>query len=40
MLPGRATTEGRPLVWPGVSPERRVWDKEHMRRVLEPVRLF
>ena len=32
--------EGRPLSWPGVSPEGRVWDAEHMRRVLEPVRAF
>ena len=33
-------SESRPLVWPGVSPEGRVWDKEHMRRILKPVRDF
>ena len=32
--------EGRPLVWPGTSPEGRAWDETHMRRVLEPVREF
>ena len=33
-------SEGRPLAWPGVSPEGRAWDREHMRRVLKPVRDF
>ena len=33
-------SEGRPLVWPGVSPEERVWNREHMRCVLKPVRDF
>ena len=33
-------TEERPLAWPGVSPEGRVWDKDHMRRILEPVLAF